>query len=257
MLVYDGIDHGGGVQYSRYDRNRVEAVYKEALRKEKDLRDKYPTSTTFQMNMVNGNMKGDLASLKHSHNPNMIIAEKPHKRTPQERNNPPKHRDPGAAFGDNIITHMEKAPWQKVDLPQSRAQEIGWLVAASIQSQTLNAQRNHSTRANPVGHARVEAYRSSSLADLSRGQLDESGEHCRDKTLHKSRSEAELPRLVPHLPDEGMRPDAKKLNNTRFRRPKNTCDLTLYADKYYAVMRHSPFNQAAARGGKPPTESRD
>jgi hypothetical protein len=252
MLKYDGVDHQGGLQYSRYDRNRVEGVYKEAMKKEKDLRDSHPRSTTFQMNMVNGNKRGDLVNLKHSHDPNMIIAEKVEKRSPLERNTTPPHRTAGDEYGNQIIRHVEKAPWQKVDLPQSRAQEIGWLVAASMTSDRLNAQRSHSTGSNVVGHARKEAIRTASLADLSSGKL---GVDPNSNTAFRSMSQTQLPRLIPHLKHE-VRPEVRVLNKHK-PHPKNTCSETVYADKYYAVMRHSPFNQAASRGGKPPTESRD
>lgn len=255
MLKYDGVDPQAGAQYSRYDRVRVESVFKEALKKEKDLRESHPRSTTFQMNLINGNMKGELLKLKHSHNPNMIITEKVQKRSPLERNTENPHKTAADLFGDTIIRHVEKAPWQKVDLPQSRAQEIGWLIAASITTEQINAQRSHSMRANPVGHARVEAYRNSqSLSDLSGGKV---GAETAEQAL-KSRSAASLPCLIPHLPNggrpgnmEGMRPEARSLNQNK-RRSKNTCPETVYADKYYAVMRHSPFNQKAARDGQPP-----
>jgi hypothetical protein len=255
MLLYDGVDPAGGVQYSRYDRVRVESVFKDTVNKEKRIRDKFPTSKTFQMNLVNGNMKGSLLKLKHSHNPNMIITEKVEKRSPLERNTtPPGPRTGAEEYGNTMIRHTEKPPWQKVDLPQSRAQEIGWLVAASMQSQQLNAQRSHSMRTNPVGNARVEAYRSASLSDMSRGKagadatLSPSGKDASGKNVSKSRSQPQLPRLIPHIPNEGIRAEAAMLNNRRYHHPKNTCALTEYADAYYAVMRCSPFNQGAARG---------
>lgn len=228
------------------------------------MADSHPKSTSFQMNLVNGNMKGSLLTLKHSHNPNMQIAEKVQARTPLERNTtPPGKRSAGDEYGNRMIRHSEKPPWQKVDLPQSAAQEIGWLIASSMQHKQIMAQRAQSTAANAVGQARKEAYRSSSLTDLSGGQLNLDGTHTGKPAMMKQRSDPALPCLIPHLPSEGlprgqgMRADAKMLNNTRFRRPKGTCDLTAYADKYYAVMRHSPFNQAAARGGAVVTESRD
>lgn len=267
MLVYespagDGIDPAGGLQYSRYDRTRVESVFKEATRKEKSMQ--APPSTNFQMNLVNGNMKGSLVSLKHSHNPNMIIAEKVHARTPMDRSTtPPGPRTAADEYGNKMIRHMEKPPWQKVDLPQSASQEIGWMIAQSAQYNQIMAQRAQSTSANAVGKARKEAYRSASLTDESGGQLHADGTHTGKAAMMKSRSDPSLPCLIPHLPSEnlprgaGMRAEARMLNNTRFRRPKSTCDLTNYADKYYAVMRHSPFNQAAARGGDVDRTSRD
>jgi len=247
MLIYEApgggsSDPAGGVQYSRYERTRVEGVFKEAMRKEKDLRDSHPRSTTFQMNLVNGNKKGELVRLKHSHDPNMIVTEKVQKRSPLERNTSPRSRTAADEFGNTIIRHVEKPPWQKCDLPQSQAQEIGWLVAASMQSQTIAAQRNHSTSSNPVGHARKEAYRTASLADLSGGKVG-------DKTSYDPLRSRSLPRLIPHLADEGMRPEARALNRGK-RHPKEGCPETLYADKYYAIMRHSPFNQNAARAGQ-------
>lgn len=257
MLIYDGVDPAGGLQYSRYDRTRVESVFKEALRKETGLRESHPRSMTFQMNLVNGNKKGDLLSLKHSHDPNMVLTEKVQARTPLERNTePPGKRSEADEYGNRLIRHTEKAPWQKVDLPQSRAQEIGWLIASSMQYKQLMAQRANTTRASQVGNAKLEAYRSSSLADLSGGKLNEDGSSPPKGTTSITKSKSS-PSFIPHLPNEGMRPEAHMLNNWRFRRPKRTCALTDYADKYYAVMRHSPYNQSAARGGAVNRESRD
>lgn len=258
MLVYDGVDPQGGLQYSRYDRTRVEKVFKETLKKEKDLTDKYPKVTSFQMNLANGQTRGNLQFLKHSHNPNMIITEKVEKRTPLERNTEPPFRSAADEYGNQMIRHVEKPTWQKIDLPQSRGQEIGWLIAASMTSDKLNAQRNHSTRNSAVGHARVEAHRNASLNDLSRGKMSRDGLKV-DPDAEKSsgskgskdkmtRSAPQLPRLIPHLPDDGPRPEVAMLNNQRFKRPKNKCPETIYADIYYAIMRSSPFNQAAARG---------
>merc|ERR1712150_195812 len=183
-----------------------------------------------------------------SHNPNMIIAEKVQARTPLERNStPPGKRSAADLYGNTMIRHTEKPNWQKQDLPQSASQEIGWLIAASAQYKQLMEQRAQSTSANAVGQARKEAYRSASLTDLSGGQLNLDGSHTGNPAMMKNRSSPDLPCLIPHLPSEGlprgagMRQEAKMLNSTRFRRPKNTCALTNYADKYYAVMRHSPF----------------
>lgn len=257
MLVYDGVDPQGGLQYSRYERTRVEGVFKETMKKEKDIRDKYPIVKTFQMNLANGQTKGSILNIKRNHNPNMIITEKVEKGTPLERNTIPAKRSAADEYGNTMIRHNEKPSFQKIDLPQSRAQEIGWLIAASMTSDQINAQRRQSTRENPVGRARIEAYRSASLADLSGGKLGVDASPTAastDKRALKesklSRSAPQLPRLIPHLPDEGPRPELRNLNNPRWRKPQSQCELTHYADHFYAVMRCSPFNQAAARGGK-------
>lgn len=253
MLKYDGVDPQGGAQYSRYERSRVEAVFKETLKKEKDLTDRYPKVTSFQMNLANGNTRGFLVNLKHSHNPNMIITEKVEKKTPLERNTTPPQRSEADLYGDRMIRHSELTPWQKVDLPQSRAQEIGWLVAASMQSDTLNRIRAHSRRENPVGAARTEAYRTASLADMSNGRLGPGGLETNPASLTGTKydplcqSAPMLPRLMPHLPDDGQREECQMLNRNK-RKGKKTCPETVYADAYYAQMRCSPFNQAAARG---------
>jgi hypothetical protein len=251
MLVYDGVDPQGGLQYSRYDRTRVESVFKEAMRKEKDIRSQHSKVTSFQMNLANSNTKGSLQTLKHSHNPNMIISEKVHKRTPLERNTTPPKR-PGDDYGNSLIRHSEKYPWQKIDLPQSRSQEVGWLIAASMRSETLNAQRSHSRTTGAVGKARKQAYSTATLFDLSGGKVGgDTSQAEASGTMSMSRSAPQLPRLIPHLPDEGMRPEAQMLNNPRWRHPQKRCAITDYADKYFAVMRHGPFNQAAARAGAP------
>jgi hypothetical protein len=248
MLIYEGVDPAGGTQYSRYDRNRVESVFKQAMAKEEGIRAKHPKVTTFQMNLANCNTTGETLALKHSHNPNMIIAEKVQKRTPQERNTEPEIQTAADKYGKTMIRHLEKYPWQKMDLPQTRAQEIGWLVASSMQSQQFNKQRSHSTGAGLGGQAKKEAYRTSSLAQLSGGNLgvapspaQTSTNNATNKMVSKSSSEPQLPRMIPHLPDEGARPECATLNNPRWRKPKNGCAITDYADKYYAVMRLSPF----------------
>jgi len=271
MLIYDGVDTRGGLMYSRYDRNRVESVFKQAVGKEKEARDKHPPSRTFQMNLANGNMKGSLQMLKHSHNPNMIIAEKVQARTPLDRNTEPPVQSEADKYGISMIRHQEKPTWQKIDLPQSAGQEIGWLIAASATHAQMMAQKAQSQKSNPVGQARLEAYRTQSYSDLSAGELNLDGTQTKkgelSKVITQCRSVPQLPSYVPHLessknknlPGEtkGMRADAAMLNNPRFRKPKVTCALTDYADKYYAVMRHSPYNQAAARGGAVDRTSRD
>lgn len=240
MLIYEGVDPAGGTQYSRYDRNRVESVFKQAMAKEKGIRDKHPKVTTFQMNLASCNTTGETVALKHSHNPNMIIAEKVQKRTPHERNTEPEIQTEADKYGKTMIRHMEKYPWQKLDIPQTRAQEIGWLVAASMQTKHFNKLKSHSTRSGPGGHAKVEAFRTASLAQLSGGNLGVEP-NATNKMVSKSSSEPQLPRMIPHLPDEGARPECATLNNPRWRKPKNGCAITDYADKYYAVMRLSPF----------------
>lgn len=248
MLKDDGVDPQGGVQYSRYDRVRVESVFKETLKKERELREKAPRSGAFQMNLVNANMKGNLLHLNHSHNPNQIIAEKVEKSTPLERNSAkPNDKED---FGNKMIRHAEKYPWQKIDLPQSCSQEIGWILSRSMQVKTLRAQQAQSTRANPVGGARVEAYRSASLADLSGGKVggDTSPTQASAKP-GKSRSATHLPKLIPHLPeDEPNRPEVHQLNvRTKHNyHPKNFCPITKYADVYVSLMKHNPFDQTAA-----------
>lgn len=238
-LKDDGVDPQGGILYSRYDRTRVESVFKDTIKKERELQEKAPRSGAFQMNLVNKNMSGDLLMLKHSHNPNQIIAEKVEKRSPLERNTaPPNDKED---FGNKMIRHAEKYPWQKIDLPQSCSQEIGWIISRSMQASTLRAQQAQSTRANSIGAAKVEAYRTASLADLSGGKAG-------GDTLGKSRSAPQLPKVIPHRPEnEPHRPELALLNNRRkFYYPKNFCPITKYADAYVSTMHHNPFDQRAA-----------
>lgn len=247
MLIYEGVDPHAGAQYSRYDRNRVESVFKQAMAKEEGIRAKHPKVTTFQMNLANLNTSGETIAMKHSHNPNMIIAEKIQKRTPQERNTEPEIQTAADKYGKTMIRHLEKYPWQKMDLPQTRNQEIGWLIANSMQSQQFKKQRDHSLGTGPGGQAKKEAYRSSSLAQLSGGNLgvdpaQTSPNNATNKMVSKSSSEPQLPRVIPHLPDEGARLECRTLNNPRWRKPKSGCPITDYADAYYACMRHSPFS---------------
>mmetsp|Transcript_109330 Transcript_109330/g.172292 ORF Transcript_109330/g.172292 Transcript_109330/m.172292 type:complete len:246 (-) Transcript_109330:8-745(-) len=242
MLKDDGVDPQGGALYSRYERTRVENNYRELLKKERELQEKAPRFTGFQMNLVNANTKGDILALKYSHNPNMIITEKVEKRTPAERNAaaPIDKND----FGNRMIRHTEQPPWKKIDLPQSRSQEIGWLVARSMSYDTLQAHRAQSTRAHPVGNARLEAHRSASYAHLKSTQALEGStlERTASPNLGKSRS---MPRIIPHLPaDNPQRPEVAKLNNRSLPpwwKPKNMCEITRYADIYVKQMAKNPF----------------
>merc|ERR1712232_29127 len=123
---------------------------------------------------------------------------------------------------------------KKIDLPQSRAQEIGWLAAASMRLDTLKGQRSQSTRTKPVGNAKVEAYHSASLSDLSGGKVGSTTSPLAN--LGKSRSSS-MPNFH-HLTNEPIRPEALQLNSRRFYHPKNHCPITQYADHYLSLMRH-------------------
>mmetsp|Transcript_110068 Transcript_110068/g.344399 ORF Transcript_110068/g.344399 Transcript_110068/m.344399 type:complete len:224 (+) Transcript_110068:111-782(+) len=221
MLRDDGVDPHGGVQYSRYDRVRVERVWKEALHKERELRQEAQKQTgpaKYTMNLANLSSSSGLLQLKHSHSRLEIIAEKVEKQAPQVRMSM-EGFDPDS-FEVNAMKYKEKVPTRKWDLPCTRAQEIGWLVAnAASHDALLNRQRSKKSRS------------------ASRGG---------ESPLQHSRSS---PCISAHLPIEGTLPELAQLNtrtNPKSYRPRSFCPITRYADTYMSLMHHDPFNQVAA-----------
>lgn len=223
MLKDDGVDPQGGVQYSRYERTRVERVWKETLNKERDLRDANKQDRTFQFNLCNKNGSGGYVHLKHSHSRMELIADKVEAASPRERARPAGF-DPNS-FECIAMKHMEKGPAQRCDLPVTRAQEIGWLISNPARSSTLKARRRF-PRSDSVGGA----------------PLPTAG-----KLLGHSESTPEF--VMPHNPC-GERHEAIGYLNGRSRhmyRPKVFCPITKYADTYVSLMHHDPFHQSATR----------
>mmetsp|Transcript_106531 Transcript_106531/g.339279 ORF Transcript_106531/g.339279 Transcript_106531/m.339279 type:complete len:220 (-) Transcript_106531:63-722(-) len=216
MLRDDGVDPHGGVQYSRYDRTRVERVWKEALGKERELRreaQRQSGPSSYVMNLANLGASGGLLRLRHSHSRLEVITEKVEKNSPQARGSL-EGFDP-SGFECNAMKHSQKAPTKKWDLPCTRAQEIGWLVDGPITHLALRGRQRSGLHGG--GAAAPERSRSA-------------------------------PGLSAHLPPAEPLPELRRLNargNPRAFCPRSFCPITKYADTYVATMHHDPFNRAA------------
>lgn len=219
MLKDDGVDPQGGRFYSRYERTRVEQRWREQLGKEKREQVRSSVPATFQMNLANANGKGGLLQLKHSHSRLELITEKVQKLSPQERNDDSRF-DPHS-FEIVATKHQEKIPPQKFDLPCTRSQEYGWLLARPVFASTLHNRGRNSTH-------------------LPRCDSDSQLERRKRVTAHGMDSVD-----LPVLP--GARPELRELNINRFYRPKKFGPETKYADIYVSLMHHDPFHQSATR----------
>mmetsp|Transcript_37186 Transcript_37186/g.105777 ORF Transcript_37186/g.105777 Transcript_37186/m.105777 type:complete len:226 (-) Transcript_37186:109-786(-) len=225
MLKDDGVDPQGGVMYSRYERCRVEKVYTQSIDKERTLREEARQAAggappKYVMNLANGQRNQQLINVKHSHSRLEIITEKVEKQSPKERMSS-EGFDPNC-FEVNAMKHTEKTPTQKWDLPCTRAQEVGWLIANPATFASM--QRRHREKQYPSGaeHA-VRA----------------------DPALSRGASAPNLG-LTPHLPSTKL-DSLDLLNNRRFYKPKTFCPITKYADTYVSLMHHDPFHKSATR----------
>jgi len=136
MLKDDGEDRNGGPLYSKYERVRVESVWRERLRKEAD---KHELGTNFQMNLMNRTDSSGLLTLKHSHNRIEIVTEKEHKQSPQARSSI-KGMDPGS-YEVQAIRHIDKKPAHKNELPIKSSDTVGWLLSRPTRSQYIDRRR--------------------------------------------------------------------------------------------------------------------
>mmetsp|Transcript_82553 Transcript_82553/g.145684 ORF Transcript_82553/g.145684 Transcript_82553/m.145684 type:complete len:239 (-) Transcript_82553:128-844(-) len=213
------------------DRISAENIWKDSLNNEKRLfqeaRDRAPGPAPYGINLINAQRNGLLTDIKMSHNRLEIITENVEKGTPQERNDT-SGIDPNA-FDNNAIRHTLKKPIEKYDIPVTRAQEIGWLIAAKHNARSV--QKVGLTKRYPEAEA---------LGLTSPPK----------KSMAKSSSDSSLAtstKVNPHLPKaEKDDPRLKELNNKRFYKPKTFCAITKYADNYVSTMHHDPFNKALA-----------
>mmetsp|Transcript_3461 Transcript_3461/g.10012 ORF Transcript_3461/g.10012 Transcript_3461/m.10012 type:complete len:231 (-) Transcript_3461:246-938(-) len=230
MLKDDGVDPQGGLLYSRYERVRVEKVYTEAIDKERTLREEARhaaggANPKYVMNLANGQRNQALMNLKHSHSRLEIIAEKVEKQSPEQRMSS-EGFDPNS-FEVNAMKYATKTPVQKWDLPCTRAQEIGWLIANPATYSSIQ-RRHRQKQYHPHQDSALRACSSSA-----------------QKALGSSTSAPNLG-LTPHLPStcpEGL----AELNGRRFYKPKTFCPITKYADTYVSLMHHDPFHKSATR----------
>lgn len=221
MLKDDGVDPHGGRFYSRYERVRVERVWKEALNKEREIRregQKQNGAPSYVMNLANTNAKGNLLNLKHSHCRLEIIADKVEKQAPKDRMSL-EGFDPNS-FEVVAMKHVEKTPTQKWDLPCSTSQEIGWLMSHPSRAKAIRERQQ--SKAYPVETTTVPGESSA---------------------LH-SRS---APQLSPHIPRGEPIRELRLLNNKKLYKPRTFCPITRYADTYVSLMHQDPFSQSANR----------
>eukprot|EP00439_Symbiodinium_sp_Y106_P049786 s1701_g6.t1 len=201
------------------DRVSAECIWKETLEKETRLfqegRKANPGPPAYVMNLANAQRLGDPLALKMRHSRLEILAPKVEKNTPQAIMSG-ENCDPNS-FDHNALMHTKKMPCQKWDVPCTRAQEIGWLIATRSSAQAVEAMKVRKRYPEAEALGICPPPRSESMPSLDR-------------------------RLPEAPPDKRL----KQLNNNRFYRPKTFCDITMYADNYMATMHHDPFSRAGA-----------
>lgn len=241
MLQDEGVDPQGGIQYSRYDRVRVERVWKENLTKESETRQEAKSQSgpqSYVMNLANLSGVGggmNLLRLKHSHSRLEIITEKPEKNTPEARMSLEGFDPKG--FEVTAMKHKEKTPTKKWDLPCTATQEIGWLISNPASADMLRSRQ----RAKWNG---TSLTRSGEKASLS-ATAPSSSSTAQGVGIPRSASVPSVP-MAAHLPVGAPHRELHQLNTTRWRKPRNTCPITQYADTYVGLMRCNPFDQGAA-----------
>lgn len=240
MLRDDGVDPHGGIQYSRYDRVRVERSWKEVLTKESETRQEAKSQSgpqSYVMNLANLSGVGgglNLLRLKHSHSRLEIIAEKPEKQTPEARMSLEGFDPKG--FEVTAMKHKEKTPTKKWDLPCTATQEIGWLVSNPASAAMLRSRQRAKWDGSSPARSGYKASSSTTAPFSSSAQ---------GTGVQRSASAPSVP-LAAHLPVGSPHPGLQQLNATRWRKPRNKCAITEYADTYVGLMRCNPFDQSAA-----------
>lgn len=216
--------------YSKYERVRVETLWRQRLGKEGDVRSAAQASrpkgvSQFQMNLMNSTGSGGLLSLKHSHNRIEIVTEKEIKQSPEARKSI-KGMDPNS-FEVCAIKHLDKKPADKFDMPMSSSHDVGWLLANPVRADTLRpkGKRNCFLSASSMSSTAPAVPRTSSMPT-------------NEFVLSRSRSS-------PHLPVGPSMPGLSQLNNRCWHRPKSQCDVTGYAESYVGLLHHNPFNKTA------------
>jgi hypothetical protein len=248
MLLDNCVDRSGAIHYNQYDRTRVETSWRQRLRKESDA--VYGKQQPgFQMNLANQNGSGGLLALEHSHNRIEIVTEKEHKQAPNARRSL-KGMDP-KSFEVLAIKHLSKTPSHKWDLSELESHEYGWLQGDFVRASTLKPSRT--TNADSSARAQASASKSDtsksgppagSLAATTLSSFSAPGK----KTIVMVANDHILRRVqsAPSLPTGPRAGEVKELNAIKWRRPMRTCEVTQYAEIYRSLLKHNPFNQAAA-----------
>jgi len=243
MLKDNGVDPMGGIAYSRYERTRVERVYKQAIDKEDMLRQSSRLlggPPRFTMNCLNAQTLGSMLDVKHRHSRLEVISDKVEKASPQKRAS-------AEGFDKNSMEvraqrQAEKIPAQKTDLPVTRAQEVGWLLS------------------HPASHGYIQHRRRQKDSTLGSSLAAEGGD-CTQAASPSSglglRGSSSAPALQasasssaaeePFVPLGQAPQGVNQLNSRRFYKPKSFCPITKYADTYMSLMHHDPFKQSQTR----------
>jgi len=248
MLNSDGVDPSGGKLYSRYERVRVEKIWKEYLGKEAGERFKNPPPKIFQMNLVNRTDAGELVKMRHSHNRLELIADKVQTQTPQQRGDR-KGIDPNS-YEIAMQRQCDLRPTEKWDLPLTQAQEIGWLISNPVKARTIRDMGRH----RDYSHLRPDNQAATAQSDdaTAAAAADSAGSPHPDGSPHhyirKSRSTPTMPKTWPHIPAGPPHEQLAELNKrpSKWHKPRSFCPITKYADLYCASMHVNPF--ARVRG---------
>lgn len=195
----------GSLLYNGKDRTRLETIFKQNVGKEKKY---HRLNKTFQMNLVRP--VPDLQAMKVSHNRIECITEKEIAKSPLQRANA---EDLGECFEVSLIRHLAKSPSERWAIPESTTHEMGWLLQRPMRSETLGnlLKTDSSFRMSQPSPTSIIKWKEG----LSRTGLSKS------ETL--------------------LRP-MRRINLEKWRRPKSTCDVTTYSDRYVRALQISPFS---------------
>lgn len=221
MLKSDGKDPCGAIHYSRYERTRVERVWKDVCNTESECRNANPRAKIFQMNLANKNTSSGLLNLKHSHNRLELIADKEISQSPAQRSD--VRGVDKDSYEVNMMRSMELTPPERFDIPMTSSQNIGWLISAPCKAKTL---RNMSK-----------------FKDYSQYHPRAPKQDDTMQQQNRSASDSSLPRTWPHIPCGPHHPQIFEMNKKgQFYKPKNFCEVTRYADTYTSLMGTHPFS---------------
>lgn len=199
------------------------------------------------MNLANQSGSGGLLALSHSHNRIEIVSDKEHKQAPHVRKSL-KGMDPNS-FEVLAIKHLSKTPSHKWDLSELESHEYGWLQSDFVRAATMRkahakycagdaqdsvARGNPSTSEPPAG-----SLAASLLSSFSAPAKKTIVMVANDHILGRVQS-------APSLPIGPRAEEVKGLNTPKWRKPIHKSDVTGYAEIYRSLLKHNPFNQAAA-----------
>lgn len=181
-----------GSLYDKNDRTRLLNIFKANVAKEKKY---HKLNETFQMNLVRP--IPDLQAMKVSHNRIECITEKEIMKSPQQRSNA---ESLGECFEVNLLRHLGKSPSERWAIPESTSHEMGWLLQRPMRSGALLNLLNTDS-----------GFRMSQPSPTSEVKWKEGL-----KRTGLSKSETLL------------RP-IERLNLQKWKKPKNMCDVTMWA----------------------------